>query len=168
MLARISELTGGESLKLNQQLIEQNALVGAQIAVEYSRLGKGLKTSSPLPSSSNPSSSNSKTGKNSYQSTGERSSHFETTNQSTASDHFKPNPSTGQSSLIPVGHLGCTKTRVFDKPKKAPTSTQLSHSATQFVQFFLLGGHRWFYLRHCYEGTFKLCSGKCFSFSFLL
>ena len=61
LLARISELTGGESLKLNQQLIEHNALVGAQIALEYSRLSREA-SSPPRPPSApatppNPSSS---------------------------------------------------------------------------------------------------------------
>lgn len=39
LLAKIVELTGGESLKTNIQLVYNNAKVGAQIAADYAKLG---------------------------------------------------------------------------------------------------------------------------------
>ena len=48
MLSKINELTGGESLQLNQQLIQHNALIGAQVAVEYSNVLQGISKASSL------------------------------------------------------------------------------------------------------------------------
>jgi pseudouridine-5'-phosphate glycosidase len=42
MLQRIEELTGGNSLHTNIHLVINNAILGAQIAVEFSRLKRGL------------------------------------------------------------------------------------------------------------------------------
>ena len=38
LLDRIKELTGGESLKTNIALVQNNALIGAQVAVAYHEL----------------------------------------------------------------------------------------------------------------------------------
>ncbi|KAI2798689.1 hypothetical protein BLOT_010666 [Blomia tropicalis] len=48
LLSKINELTGGESLQLNQQLIQHNALIGAQVAVEYSNVLQGISKASSL------------------------------------------------------------------------------------------------------------------------
>ena len=45
LLGRISELTKGESLEANMHLIQNNAMVGAQIAVELSQLLQEQKRS---------------------------------------------------------------------------------------------------------------------------
>jgi pseudouridine-5'-phosphate glycosidase len=42
MLQRIEELTGGNSLHTNIQLVINNSILGAQIAVDFSRLTRGL------------------------------------------------------------------------------------------------------------------------------
>ena len=39
LLSKIVELTGGESLETNIKLILNNAKLGAQIALEYSKIG---------------------------------------------------------------------------------------------------------------------------------
>jgi pseudouridine-5'-phosphate glycosidase len=48
LLKRIFELTGGKSLVANIALVENNAAVAAQIAVELSRLDAGQRVSGPL------------------------------------------------------------------------------------------------------------------------
>lgn len=48
LLKRIFELTGGKSLVANIALVENNAAVAAQIAVELSRLDAGQRASGPL------------------------------------------------------------------------------------------------------------------------
>ena len=174
LLARISELTGGESLKLNQQLIEHNALVGALIAVEYSRLGKAAKPSSPLSAAaasaapSNPSSSSLKQA-NSSQSqlltgTGKWS------HESTATEHHFNG---GPSSSIPVGHLLEALKTFHKKRRGTDLDLIISPSTTQFEQFLSFffsfsfsspGGHRRLHLRHRYEGALWLCTGTCFLF----
>lgn len=54
LLAAVNELTGGESLKANIELVLNNAKVAAQIAVEYSRLQHSLTLAVSSSSSSSP------------------------------------------------------------------------------------------------------------------
>ena len=74
LLSRISELTGGESLKLNQQLIERNALIGSQIAGEFCRIDRtnrehtSLDEASKAENISRPSSSSSSKKENDFKS----------------------------------------------------------------------------------------------------
>ena len=56
VLDRVNQLTSGKSLQANKALIENNACVGANIAVELSKLTNGHDWSSSLMSPNNSTS----------------------------------------------------------------------------------------------------------------
>ena len=148
-------------MKLNQQLIEHNALVGAQVAVEFSRMLQGNTTSPPPSSSSSFNQSSSTDSSNSNNISSVHAKHH----PSIQSESHHYNTSSSSSPPIPVSALQYNHDQSIRLMLMfIPISLLL------FSYFFLArcqGGHRWFHLRHRYQGESQHCLGE-YVFCFLI